>query len=140
MATLATTFITTTEERLKLLPVSNGQLIFVRDSRKICLDYDSQRVEYGHIIVLTDEKHRLSIANPFNTFYFVLDTQILWHVNKGVWSPLNERPKERVIFVGLKSDLPEKGEEGILYATTTDIYVWNGKDYTKMGSLQWEEF
>lgn len=140
MAKTATTFITTTEGRVNLLPISNGQLIFVRDSRKICLDYEGERLEYEHIIILTDEKHRLSIANPFNTFYFVLDTQILWRVNKGIWTPLNEPPKKQVNFIGSYINLPEIGESGILYATTTDIYVWNGTDYTKMGSLRWEEF
>ena len=139
MAKTATTFITTTEERLGQLPISNGQLIFIRDSRKICFDYKEERIEYGHIIVLTDEKHRLSIAKPFNTFYFVLDTQILWHFNKGEWSPLNEKPKERVIFVG-SSDLPKVGEQGVLYATTTDIYTWDGSGYAKMGALRWEQF
>ena len=139
MATTATKFITTTEERLGLLPISNGQLIFVRDSRKICLDYQDSRVEYGQIIVLTDENHRLSIARPFDTFYFVLDTRVLWRYEKGEWIPLTTSAKESVIFVG-DGELPPKGTVGVLYATTTDLFTWNGEGYTKMGTLVWEEF
>lgn len=139
LATTATKFITTTEDRLNLLPISNGQLIFVRDSRKICLDYQDARVEYGQIIVLTDENHRLSIAQPFNTFYFVLDTRVLWRCEEGEWIPLTTSAKESVIFVG-NGELPEKGTAGVLYATSTDLYTWNGEGYTKMGTLLWEEF
>ena len=139
MATTATKFITTTEDRLNLLPISNGQLIFVRDSRKICLDYQDARVEYGQIIVLTDENHRLSIAQPFNTFYFVLDTRVLWRCEEGEWIPLTTSAKESVIFVG-NGELPEKGTAGVLYTTSTDLYTWNGEGYTKMGTLLWEEF
>ena len=139
MATTATKFITTTEDRVNLLPVSNGQVIFVRDSRKICLDYQDIRTEYGQIIVLTDENHRLSIANPFNTFYFVLDTHVLWHFDKQ-WIPLTTPPKQEVIFVGSYEDLPTTGVSGILYTTDKDIYVWNGEAYTKIGALCWGEF
>ena len=139
MAATATKFITTTEERLGLLPISNGQLIFVRDSRKVCLDYEGVRTEYGQIIVLTDENHRLSIANPFDTFYFVLDTHVLWRYQKGEWIPLTTSAKDSVIFVG-DGELPEKGTAGALYATTTDLFTWNGEGYTKMGALIWEEF
>lgn len=139
MAKTATTFITTTEARVDLLPVLNGQLIFVRDSRRICLDYEDERIEYGQIIVLADENHRLSIAKPFNTFYFVLDTHVLWRYEKGEWIPLTTSAKDNVIFVG-DGELPEKGTVGVLYATTTDIFTWNGESYVKMGTLLWEEF
>ena len=139
MAATATKFITTTEERLGLLPISNGQLIFVRDSRKVCLDYEGVRAEYGQIIVLADENHRLSIANPFDTFYFVLDTHVLWRYQKGEWIPLTTSAKDSVIFVG-DDELPEKGTAGVLYATATDLFTWSGESYTKMGTLLWEEF
>ena len=139
MATTATKFITTTEERLGLLPISDGQLIFVRDSRKVCLDYQGDRTEYGQIIVLADEHHRLSIVKPFDTFYFVLDTHVLWRYQQGEWIALTTSVKENVIFIG-NDELPEKGIKDILYVTTTDIFTWNGEDYIKKGALVWEEF
>lgn len=139
MAKTATTFITTTEARVDLLPVLNGQLIFVRDSRRICLDYGDERIEYGQIIVLADENHRLSIAKPFNTFYFVLDTHVLWRYEKNEWIQLTTSAKDNVIFVG-DGELPENGTVGVLYATATDIFTWNGEGYVKMGTLLWEEF
>lgn len=139
MTTTATKFITTIENRLNLLPISNGQLIFVRDSRKICLDYQGERHEYGQIIILADENHRLSIAQPFNTFYFVLDTHVLWRFENKEWIQITTSAKDSVIFVG-NEELPTSGQVGVLYATATDLFTWNGESYTKMGSLFWEEF
>lgn len=139
MAKIATKFITTTQDRLEALPISNGQLIFVRDSRKICHDYNDERIEYGQIIVLTDENHRLSIAKPFNTFYFVLDTRVLWRYQDTEWLPLTTSAKENMVFVG-DGELPEQGEKNVLYATSNDLYTWNGTEYVKMGALLWEEF
>lgn len=138
MAKTATKFVTTTEARLGLLPISNGQLIFVRDSRRMCHDYGGERIEYGQIIVLNDENHRLTLENPFNTFYFVLDTRVLWRY-ENEWIPLTTSAKESVIFVG-GEELPEQGNVGVLYATTSNLYTWNGESYTKMGELLWEEF
>ena len=139
MAKTATKFITTTQDRLELLPISDGQLIFVRDSRKICHDYNGERIEYGQIIVLTDENHRLSIAKPFNTFYFVLDTRVLWRYQDSAWLPLTTSAKESMVFIG-DGELPEQGEKNVLYATGDNLYTWNGTDYVKMGALLWEEF
>lgn len=139
MAKTATKFITTTQDRLELLPISDGQLIFVRDSRKVCHDYNGERIEYGQIIVLTDENHRLSIAKPFNTFYFVLDTRVLWRYQDSAWLPLTTSAKESMIFVG-DSELPEQGEKNVLYATSDNLFTWNGTEYVKMGALLWEEF
>ena len=48
-------------------------------------------------------------------------------------------PKENLVFVGVNG-LPEVGEKGVLYATSTDLFTWNGEGYTKMGALLWEEF
>lgn len=139
MAKTATKFITTTQNRLELLPISDGQLIFVRDSRKICHDYNGERIEYGQIIVLTDENHRLSIAKPFNTFYFVLDTRVLWRYQDSAWLPLTTSAKESMVFVG-DGELPEQGEKNVLYATSDNLFTWNGTEYVKMGALLWEEF
>ena len=139
MAKTATKFITTTQDRLELLPISDGQLIFVRDSRKICHDYNGERIEYGQIIVLTDENHRLSIAKPFNTFYFVLDTRVLWRYQDSAWLPLTTSAKESMVFVG-DGELPEQGEKNVLYATSDNLFTWNGTEYVKMGALLWEEF
>jgi hypothetical protein len=139
LVTTATTFITTTEARLNLLPVSNGQLIFVRDSKRVCFDFQGERTEYGQIITLLDENHRLSIKSPFNTFYYVLDTNILWRYEKGEWITINPSAKENILFIG-EEGLPEKGEMNVLYSTIDAIYRWDGEKYTRIGTLFWEEF
>ena len=44
-----------------------------------------------------------------------------------------------MVFVG-EGELPEQGEKNVLYATSNDLYTWNGTEYVKMGALLWEEF
>lgn len=43
-------FISTTEEKLPLLEVVNGQMIFVEDSKKIFLDFHNTRTQYSDFI------------------------------------------------------------------------------------------
>ena len=138
--TMATKFITTVEERLNLLPISNGQLIFVRDSRKICHDYNGERIEYSQIFYLKDENARLQLTNPLEIFYFVKETKVLWVYTKAEgWTALTTSPKENVVFIDFEN-LPEVGELNTLYTTELSIYKWNGSGYVELGKSYWEEF
>ena len=61
----------TKEKYLSTLPVKNGQIIFVPDAHKVCLDMSTQRFTYQTILELETERDRLSIQAPLNGFYFV---------------------------------------------------------------------
>ena len=136
----ATKFITTTKERLDLLPISHGQLIFVRDARKIYHDYNGERIEYSQIFFLKDENTRLQLSTPLEFFYFVRETKVLWvySIAEG-WVALTTPPRENIVFTD-SQNLPAKGEENTLYTTDYSIYRWNGSGYVDLGSPYWEEF
>ena len=70
--------ISTTNSKLSNLPIKDGQLIFVHDSKKIALDYKNVRTVYEQIQVLEKESNRTELIAPINSFYFVAETSILW--------------------------------------------------------------
>ncbi len=44
--------VATVHDRLKELPIQNGQLIFVQDRAKIALDFKDKRIFYRQIITI----------------------------------------------------------------------------------------
>lgn len=113
----------TTAARLKDLNVVDGQLIFVKDIRKIYLDLNGIRVDYSLIQVLESDEERLSILAPVEGFYYVEGTGVLWrYKNKWVQiSPDNLSP----IFFGSLEDFPENGNATTLYVDDDTIYRWD---------------
>lgn len=75
-------FYSTTSNKVDELPIKTGQLIFVRDSRTICMDYNDERIVYSQIIYIDKDSTRLSIARPLTGFYFVKETNILWRYDE----------------------------------------------------------
>lgn len=80
--------ISTTNSKLSNLPIKDGQLIFVHDSKKIALDYKNARTVYEQIQVLEKESNRTELLAPINSFYFVVETSILWKYHNGQWIQL----------------------------------------------------
>ena len=64
----------TQEKYLSSLPIKDGQIIFVADSRKVCLDMRSQRYSYETIQTVEDEEELFEIENPVSGFYFTEST------------------------------------------------------------------
>ena len=131
-------FCTTRSELLNNIPIQKGQLIFVQDTRQIFLDSDAERIEYGQIIVLVNEVQRLSIR-PLSAFYFVLETNILWRYNGG-WVQLTTPPRECVMFLNNKAELPATGQSNRLYITDNGIYRWMNGEYVDLSGSSWETF
>lgn len=72
-------FVVTTASRLPDLAITNGQLIFIKDTQKIALDIGDKRIFYNQIIVLQTDTERTSLLAPITgAFYFVIDTTVLW--------------------------------------------------------------
>ena len=89
--------VTTVNSNLPNLSVTNGQIIFVRDSRKLYFDYDDKRVAYGPIIDLATEAERSSILAPITgSFYYVVETNALW-TYRGSWTLVNSIDTTNVI-------------------------------------------
>ena len=69
----------TVKSELDSLPIVDGQMIFVRDTRYIAFDFDGQRKLYTQIVELTTEQDRLSILAPIvGSFYYITETNALW--------------------------------------------------------------
>jgi hypothetical protein len=134
-------FVSTTSSKLPQLNIENGQLIFVSDTRTICLDFNGARTEYNQIVVLFNENQRLSLTTPIEgLFYFVKETNILWRYDGNYqWVQLTSPPKENIVFLDYK-DLPQQGKEKVLYITEKTTYQWKNDAYIELGALTWETF
>ena len=118
----------TTSNRLPDLTVKNGNLIFVQDKCRIAFDFNDKRVFYNQITELESDAERLSISAPVNgSYYFVIDTAVLWTYQDG-WVQLTT-PPEDIVFIG--TELPELGQnEKTLYVNKEEkeISVWDEED------------
>ena len=126
MADTKITVIGTVASRLQKLPIRDGQIIFVKDKKKVALDVDGKRTFYNEIITLDTDKQRQDLLAPINgCFYFVINTAVLWFYND-TWIRVTNPPQE-VIFIG--TTLPELGKTDVLYVDTTAekecLSVWN---------------
>ena len=113
----------TTGSRLAQLPVSDGNLIFVRDTRRIYLDMNGNRIGYTDITVLDKETDRTAILAPVEGFYYVEETDIFWRY-KGGWkqiTPANISP----LFFGDYDSFPPTGKDNTLYISDDATYKWD---------------
>mgnify|MGYP004697570423 CR=1 FL=1 len=116
----------TTASRLPDLPIKNGQLVFLQDVGKIALDFKDTRTFYNEIVTLQTDEERKNLENPIEgSFYFVIDTSILW-TYQTEWKQLTSSPQE-VLFIGI--ELPELGSANKLFVNTEkqNISVWDEK-------------
>ncbi|MBO5828723.1 MAG: hypothetical protein J6R59_09760 [Paludibacteraceae bacterium] len=129
--------IATSSSRIRDLVIKNGQLIFIRDLKRIAFDFNNTRVFYNQIVELDTEADRLALENPLNGYYFVIGSACLWYYKDG-WTQITERPKE-VIFIGV--ELPDLGQEGKLYIDTDDkeISVWDDETDTYIAVSNYTE-
>lgn len=137
MAEAIIKFISTTSEKVNSIPVTVGNLIFVKDDRTIYLDTDV-RTSYQQIICIDTEEQRAAIEQPIVGFYFVSDTCVLWRYSNG-WYKITSAPQEQIVF-RQRDRFPSVGMDNILYVDGTHIYRWIDGEYKEMatGSL-WQE-
>lgn len=114
----------TVSSRLPDLPIKDGQIVFVKDKKKVALDLDGERTFYNEIITFDNDNERLDLLAPINgCFYFVVKTAVLWtYQNK--WIQITTSPEE-VVFFG--TEIPELGKANILYVNKNkkNISVWD---------------
>lgn len=115
--------IATSSSKIRQLPIRDGQLVFIQDLKRIAFDFNGTRVFYNQIIELNTEAERITLDNPLNGYYFVIDSACLWSY-QGEWIQITEKPQE-VLFVGV--ELPELGQQGKLYVDKDDkeISIWD---------------
>lgn len=115
--------VATTSAKVRNLTIQNGQLVFLYDIGRLAFDYKDTRVFYNQIVELSTEAERLSLNDPLDGYYFVIDTAILW-VYKSGWIQVTGKPVN-IEFIDV--ELPELGQENNLYVNKTeqDISVWD---------------
>ena len=116
--------VATTASRLPDLSIKNGQLIFIKDSQKVALDFNDKRTFYNQIVVLQTEHERTSLLAPISgLFYFVIENAVLWLYEQS-WIQVTT-PPEDIVFIG--TSLPELGNSKTVYINKTDrqISVWD---------------
>lgn len=116
--------VATTASRLPDLSIKNGQLIFIKDSQKVALDFNDRRTFYNQIVVLQTEHERTSLLAPIaGLFYFVIESAVLWTYQSS-WIQITTPPND-IVFIG--ASLPELGSNRTLYVDTTNknILIWD---------------
>lgn len=124
-----TKFIVTDHARkLSDLAIGHRQIIFIKDKKKIALDYNGERTFYNHIELLQTENERKEMTSPVDgLFYFVIGTASLWFYEKK-WICVTAPPQE-IVFIG--TSFPELGSENTLYVKKKNgeegISVWDAE-------------
>ena len=110
--------IATSSNKIRSLPIKNGQLVFIQDLGRIAFDFNDKRVFYNQIVELNTEAERLTLTSPLSGYYFVIDTGVFWFY-KDEWIQITEKPKE-VVCIGV--DLPELGQakDDVLYVNKAE--------------------
>lgn len=116
-------FYHTKQSKLSSLPVRDGNLIFVTDTKVLYLDINGNRLPYVDIQILSQESDRTSILAPIEGFYYVEDTNVLWRY-KGSWKQVTPNTLTPLFFGGYK-DFPEQGNSGVLYVSDNATYKWD---------------
>ncbi len=74
-------YITTIQSKLDQLVIKNEQIIFVTDTKKICVDFNGKRTTFQQIECLETDEERNSLLSPIKTFYYIKNTNALWLYN-----------------------------------------------------------
>ena len=88
--------VSTVDSKLPTLPLEDGQLIFVYDKKKIILDNHGVRTVYEQIQTIETEEQRNDLLAPIDSFYFVIETSILWRYSNGHWNQITTSPQEQI--------------------------------------------
>lgn len=133
-------FYSTVASKLADLPVVDGQMIFVTDTKKFYLDTGGLRLEYSDIQVLPSDSDRIGILAPVEGFYFVDDTNVMWRYKNG-WHQITPSNIQPFVY-GEFDTFPKVGKENTLYATDNATYVWNiitGSYICIANKTEWKE-
>lgn len=113
----------TTAARLNDLEVNDGQLIFVKDTRRIYLDMNGLRVEYSDIRLLSFDSDRSGLLAPVEGFYYIEETNVLWRY-KSKWTQISPSNLTPIVFGELET-FPEVGNPTSLYVSDNVVYKWD---------------
>ena len=119
----------TVKSRLPDISINDGQLIFIQDVSTIALDLHGKRNFYNQIVELSTDDERQSLLAPVTgSFYFVVETAVLW-TYRDQWVQITTPPEE-VLFIG--THLPQLGKQHTLYVNPEEksISIWDVESST----------
>lgn len=126
MASTVMSLVATSSSRIRELVIKDGQLIFIQDLGRIAFDFKGQRVFYNQIVELETEVDRLTLENPLDGYYFVIDSACLWFYKNNGWLQITEKP-DNIVFIDV--ELPQLGQANRIYADITEgaenVSVWS---------------
>lgn len=113
----------TKERFLPTLPIKNGQIIFIPDSQKVCLDMSSTRYTYQTLREFKTDVERQSMESPHQGFYFVQETNTIWRYTDS-WKQITPNNIEPIVYKESEEDFPIQGNKESLYFTDSGIFNW----------------
>ena len=119
----------TVKSRLPDISINDVQLIFIQDVSTIALDLHGKRNFYNQIVELSTDDERQSLLAPVTgSFYFVVETAVLW-TYRDQWVQITTPPEE-VLFIG--TQLPQLGKQHTLYVNPEEksISIWDVESST----------
>ena len=131
---------TTTSDRIPDLPVKNGQMIFVRDVRKICMDLNDIRVTYEDIVVYQTDGDRVADSNAATGFYYVEQTHVMWRRNSLGWTQITPDNLNPIVIASFDK-FPKVGDPSSLYVDDDVLYKWDmvSESYLPVANLtKWD--
>lgn len=120
---------TTVAAKLNKLPVSDGNLVFVSDTRHLYLDYNGLRIKYNCIQEFPTDKDRVDKLAPVEGYYYVEETGVMWRYKDG-WKQLTPSNLQTITFGTSIEDFPKEGKETMIYIADKAIYKWNATLHT----------
>lgn len=111
------------ESKLKDVPITDGQLIFCRDTGNFYKDSATSRNPISSDFLVVND---LPLAPLVNKLYLLLPNTLCFY-NNGVWEELNESP---VVTKDTKYAFPNIGSASKIYVATAEnkTYRWNDDD------------
>lgn len=88
----------TTGERVRQLPISDGQLVFIHNRNKLAFDFKGKRTFYNQVEILETEFDRSSIEVPIDGYYFCVDSATLYEYKDSAWH-VRVAPAEGAVFI-----------------------------------------
>ena len=129
----------TTGERVRELPISDGQLVFIHNRNRIAFDFKGKRTFYNQVEILSTESERASIVSPMDGYYFCIDSAVFYEYANGEWN-VRVRPADGAVIIC--DEYPELGQlSGKLYVNKKqrEIAIWdeaNNKYYAVSNHTQ----
>ena len=75
-----------TSNKLDRVPIVDGQILYVKDTKEQYLDIDSSRIKITDLVFVSDIAERDAIANPSpNKLYYIIDLNSVQFYINGHW-------------------------------------------------------